>query len=69
LDVVGVNLEDSGRSCSQHAVCGHHIKIGDKFVTKWEVGIAPKTWQLKGSATGNEFEDMDLEERVRKYTS
>jgi hypothetical protein len=62
LDVVGVNSEDS-----QHAVCGHHINIGDKFVTKWEVGIAPKRWQLKGSVTGKEFEDMDLEEQVKVY--
>jgi hypothetical protein len=33
LDVVGVNLEDNGHSCTQNAVCGHHINIGDNFVT------------------------------------
>ncbi len=39
FDVVGVDAEDSGRSCTTHMVCGHHIEVGDILACKWSVQI------------------------------
>lgn len=37
LDVIGVDNESDGRSCTSHAICGHFVTINSILVCKWAV--------------------------------
>jgi hypothetical protein len=65
IDVVGVDSELNGRSCSLHPCCGHTILIGDKLVCSWGVAAAPKQWQLKTAL--KKVPEEELEEHVKVY--
>jgi hypothetical protein len=65
IDVVGVDSEINGRSCSLHPCCGHSLYIGDKLVCSWGVASAPKRWQLKTSL--KKTNDEEIEEYVKVF--
>jgi hypothetical protein len=37
VDVIGVDNGMNERNCTQHPICGHLVKEGDKLFCKWEV--------------------------------
>lgn len=37
IEVVGVDNNSDGRSCSLHKVCGHFVTVGDKLFCRWQV--------------------------------
>jgi hypothetical protein len=65
IDVVGVDSELNGRSCSLHPCCGHTILIGDKLVCSWGVSTAPKRWQQKTPL--KKVPEEELEEHVKVF--
>ena len=66
IDVVGVDSELNGRSCSTHPCCGHTIVVGDKLVCNWGVAVTPKKWQLKTLLKKNATEE-EIEEHVKVH--
>jgi hypothetical protein len=42
IEIVGLLRDNNGRSCTQHACCGHHLKGGDLVV------IVPVMLQVRG---------------------
>jgi hypothetical protein len=37
IDVLGVESNTNGRTCNQHACCGHHVGVNDVFYCSWEL--------------------------------
>jgi hypothetical protein len=69
VDVVGVDSELNGRSCSAHPCCGHTIVVGDKLVCTWGVAVAPKRWQLKTTLKKSPEEEIEEHVKVHKLDS
>jgi hypothetical protein len=39
IDVVGLDSESHGRSCTQHLCCGHSVKVGDMLFCTWQIQL------------------------------
>jgi hypothetical protein len=39
IDVVGLDSESHGRSCTQHLCCGHSVKVGDILFCTWQIQL------------------------------
>jgi hypothetical protein len=39
LDVVGIDSETHGRSCTAHLCCGHNVKVGDILFCSWQIQL------------------------------
>jgi len=35
VDVIGVDVGDSGRSCTTHMACGHYVQVSNILIAKW----------------------------------
>ena len=41
-DVVGLDNDENGCSCTAHPICGHWVNVGDILVCKWDVDVFRK---------------------------
>jgi hypothetical protein len=39
VDVVGLDNESHGRSCTQHLCCGHTVKVDDVLFCSWQIVV------------------------------
>jgi hypothetical protein len=65
IDVVGVDCGLGGRNCVRHMCCGHSIRVGDKLVCKWDIGVVAKKWRAKPPS--NSLGDVEMEEQVKVF--